>query len=148
MSLPTVIVDGGGGTNQAACVNEIGELVTGRFDYDTVSNQTMETANTAVNFFGPLAGMQFVITSILIYANKNVGAGDATVTIYEATGATETAISRTIFTAEMVKQTRADFIGINLLINEGVFINGVTDDDDVFATVMGYYIPKLVNKDI
>ncbi len=40
----------------------------------------------------------------------------------------------------MLKQSARDLIGLNIIITEGSWVNGVTDDDDVFATVAGYYI--------
>ena len=34
-------------------------------------------------------------------------------------------------------------LALNILVNEGRFIIAKTDDDDVFLTIMGYYIPAL-----
>lgn len=139
MSLPTEILDGFGGKNKAK-VTKRGQVVTSPLEFDEVSNQTFDVAGTAYNFYAPKANKQFVITSILLYANKNVGAGDATVTIYEASADDTATVDKTLFTAEMVKQTSRDFIGLNILVSEGVWINGKTDDDDVFSTITGYYV--------
>lgn len=142
MSTPVQIVDGNG-TKKKATVTNAGQLVVGPVAYNDISNRTMGTDNTAVNFFGPRAGEQFVINSIILYANRNVGVNDATVVIYEATSATETTVAKTLFTTEMVKQVGRNFDNLNLLVNQGVYINGKTDDDDVFGTILGYYIPVL-----
>ena len=142
MSVNSYVLDGTG-SGTLARVTSIGQLVTVPYAYDEVSSQTMGTDNTAVNFYTPKAGKQFVITGIYLFANRNVGVNDATVVIYEATSASTATVSTTLFTTEMVKQTRADLLGLNILVSEGVWINGKTDDDDVFGTITGYYIPTL-----
>ena len=141
MSTPVKITDGSGTETQAK-VTVAGQLVTGPFSYDQVSSVTLGVDDTAVNFYPPVAGQQFVITTILLTANKNVTT-DCTVVIYEADSPTDTVPDKTILNVEMLKNTSRDITGLNLLITSGKFINGKTDDDDVFATIMGYYIPRL-----
>jgi hypothetical protein len=129
-------------TGAGAKVLTNGQLVVGTLANSDTSVQTMGTANTPVSFFAPISGHKFVVTDILLYANKNVGAGDATVTIYESTDGPATATqSKILLQTEMLKQTSRDLIGLNLAVSEGSWLNGVTDDDDVFATIMGYYSP-------
>ncbi len=41
----------------------------------------------------------------------------------------------------MLKQTSRDFVGLNLVINEGKWLNIKTDDATIFASVLGYYVP-------
>ena len=135
------IVDGSGSKVRTK-VTSIGQVVTAPYSYDEVSAGTLDVDNTAVNFFGPKVGQQFVLTTILLTANKNVTT-DCTVDIYEATTATATVVTKSIVNIEMLKNTGRDITGLNLLISEGSYINGKTDDDDVFVTLMGYYIPKI-----
>jgi FlaG/FlaF family flagellin (archaellin) len=135
-----VIIEDGRGNGSLGRVTTRGELVVNRFDYSTAYNATAGTANTAVNFVGPIASQQFVITDILLYANKNVGAADATVVIYEASSDSTATVDKTLFTTEMIKQSRADLVGLNLIVAEGKWVNMKTDDDDVFGTIMGYYV--------
>jgi hypothetical protein len=130
----------GDGNGKIAKVSRYGQLVTAPIDYSLAYNATAAVANTAYNLVGPVSGKRFVIDSILLYANKNVGAGDATVEVYEATGADVTAVSKSIFTAEMVKQTSRDITGVNIIVSAGKWVNVKTDDDDVFATITGYYV--------
>ena len=126
---------------QSATVNNRGELIVGRSLPSTASTAIMGTANTAVNFWGPKAGCTFIITDILLYANKSVGAGDATVTIYESTDGPATSTqSVVILSTEMLKKTSRDLTGLNLEVTAGNWVNGITDDDDIFATIMGYYV--------
>jgi hypothetical protein len=104
----------------------------------------MGTADTPVSFFAPQQGKRFIITDILLYANKNVGVGDATVTIYESSDGPATATQdKILMQTEMLKQTHRDMIGLNLATQEGHWLNGVTNDDDVFVTIMGYYSPSV-----
>ena len=130
----------GVGTRARAAVTTRNELVVGRSDYNNSYNVTADVADTGYNLVGPVFGKRFVITNIFLYANKNVGAGDATVVLYEASADNTATVDKTIFTAEMVKQTARDFFDFNYLVTEGKWVNIKTDDDDVFATISGYYI--------
>lgn len=130
----------GNGKQNLAGVSPRGQLYTAPLDYSTAYNATADVANTAANLLVPKTGKQFVITSIHLYANKNVGAGDATVVLYEATSSSTATVTKTIFTVEMPKYSYRDLTGLNLIVTEGVWVNIKTDDDDVFATVLGYYI--------
>lgn len=139
MTISTNIEDGSGSSNKAKVTNR-GQLVTGPIDFSRAYSVDVDTINTAFNFVPPIAGKRFVITDILLYANRNVGVNDATVEIYEATGATVTTVSTSILLAEMLKQSSRDITGINLIVSEGRWINIKTDDNSIFATVMGYYV--------
>jgi hypothetical protein len=139
MALKSELVDGRGGS-QKACVTSRGELVVGRSDYSLAYNVTADVINTGYNLVEPKAGKRFVITDIFLYANKNVGAGDATVVLYEADADNTATVSKTLFTSEMLKQTRADLTGLNLIVTAGKWVNVKTDDDDIFCTIMGYYV--------
>lgn len=140
MAIDTRITDGRG-TGQTACITAQGQLVVAPADFSESSTQTLGTNDTPVNFWGPVTNKNFIITDILLFANKNVGAADATVTIYESTDGPATATqSKVILQTEMLKQTSRDLIGLNIRVTEGSWVNGVTDDDDIFVTIAGYYI--------
>lgn len=128
------------GLGYGAKVTSRGQLVVSPLDYSTAYNATADVINTAYNLIEPRTGQRFVITAILLYANKNVGAGDATVVLYEATSSSTTTASKTIFTAELPKSATRDLTNLNLIVSEGVWVNIKTDDDDIFATIFGYYI--------
>ena len=139
--IKTNLVDGTGTGNRAR-VTAFGQVITGPVSYNSVATQDMDVATQVYNFVIPQAGHRIVIDGLLLYANRNVGVNDATVTIYESTGGPDSAVvSQTILNTEMAKQTRADIIGINFLCSEGSWINASTDDDDVFLTVLYYYVP-------
>lgn len=120
-------------------VTSRGQLVTAPLDFSEAYNATADEINTAYNLVTPKVGKIFIITGILIYANKNVGVADATVVLYEATSSTTTTVTNTIFTSEIPKYGRVIVPSLNLSTAEGRWINIKTDDDDIFATVLGYY---------
>ena len=133
-------LEDGRGTQNKAKISSRGQLAVGPLDFSTAYSVEANVNDTAFNFVPPIAGQRFVITDILLYANKGVGAGDATVELYEATGDTVTTVTTVILNIEMLKQTSRDITGINLICTEGLWINIKTNDNTVFATIMGYYV--------
>jgi hypothetical protein len=140
MSIKSEIIDGRG-TSSKAKVTSRGQLVTAPLDFSISYTQEVNATATAFNFVGPETNKRFVITDILLYANKNIGVNDASIQIYEADSDTETTVSKTILDIEMLKQTSRDITGLNLIITEGKWVNIKTDDATIFATIMGYYVP-------
>ena len=134
-------IEDGRGTSHKALVTEYGQLVTGSISYSTPVARTLLLVDTAYNFVTQISGKRIVITEMLLYANKGVGVNDATVEIYEAEGATETTISKSIISTEMLKQTSRDLISLNMIVGEGKWVNAKTDDNTIFVTIMYYYIP-------
>lgn len=135
-----VHIKDGSGKGSKAVVTSRGQIVIAPLDFSIAYNAEADTNNVAVNFVPPISRKRFVITNILLYANKGVGASDATVDVYEATGATETTISTSILALEMLKQTARDLTGLNLLVSEGMWVNLKTNDNTIFGTIMGYYV--------
>jgi hypothetical protein len=132
------------GTGNTARVTKYGQLIVAPIDFSTAVATKLEVANTAYNFVVPKQDKIIVITDILLYANRNVGANDATVDIYTSdVGPTETTIKESIIQTEMLKQTSRDLTGLNLEVSQGRWVNAKTDDDDVFVTIGYYYVPIL-----
>jgi hypothetical protein len=139
VSVPAVIQDAGSGNR--ATVTRFGQLVVAPVDYSTPVAKTLDVINTAYNFVGPVMGKNIVITDIILTANKNVGAGDATVVVYEADAPDTTTSDKDIINLEMIKQSNLVLTGLNMIVSEGKFVNAKTDDDDVFVTIMYYRVP-------
>jgi hypothetical protein len=76
----------------------------------------------------------------IIEDGQGVGASDATVDVYEADSATETTVTKSILAIEMLKNTARDITGLNLIVTEGKWVNIKTNDNTIFATLMGYYV--------
>lgn len=131
-----------GSKGATARVTNSGELVVAPLSYDEVANQTLDAANVAENFFTPISNKQFVVTAILLNADKSVTT-DVVVDVYKADSLTSTTIDKAILHVEILKNGQRDITGLHLLINEGVFINAKADDANVNITIMGYYINKL-----
>lgn len=124
-----------------ATVSPYGEVVVSPYSYSTPSFKNLDTTNTAYTFWKAKQDKFFVITAIFLQANKNVSASTAaTVDIYEAAQETDTTIAKSIFQLEMVRNDRILLAPLNIQVTVGRFVNGKTTDDDVLATVSGYYV--------
>lgn len=140
--IKSVVVDGDG-SGKKAKVTSIGQQVVGQYAYDEVVFNELAEPNTAYNFYTPKEGMQFVITGVMAYADKQVGTTTgATVIVYEATDPALVTVSKTLIQSEMGQITYITFLPLNILVNEGVWVNAKTDDDDIHMTITGYYIPS------
>lgn len=139
MSTPVVIQDAK--TGNRATVTRFGQLITAPVDYSTPVAQKLEVINTAYNFIEPSMDQNIVITDIILTANKNVGATDATVIVYEADEVDELTSFKDIINLEMIKQSNLVLTGLNMIVTAGKYVNAKTDDDDVFVTIMYYRVP-------
>ena len=107
-------IEDGWGKGVKACVSTRGQLVTAPLEFSTFYNVKAEAAATGYNLVPPKTGKRFVITDIMLYANKNVGAADATVDLYEASSTTSTTVDTSILNTEMLKQTTLALTGLNI----------------------------------
>jgi hypothetical protein len=128
------------GTDVSAKITGRGELVVGKLDFSSAYSTTATVINTGFNLITPQDGNCFVITDILIYADKNVGVNDATISIYTADSPTSTTVISDILTTEIKASNTRDVTGLNLLVTNGVWVNAKTDDNNVYFTLFGYYI--------
>lgn len=132
------------GHNHSVKVTPLGQLVTAPFAYDEVVALTLDTANTAFNFFKPKIRKKFVTTVILLTADSNV-TGSSVIDVYETSAEDSLVIDKSILHIDLLKNDDRDIIGLNLLISEGKFLNVKCDDNDVSVTIMGYYTPTFQN---
>jgi len=139
--IETTIKDGSG-SGKLAKVTSTGQLVTAPYAYDEIVTKTSAVDNTAVNFYKPKAGEQFVITAILLTADSNV-VGSAITEVYEATAEDSTTVSKSILLVDLIKNQNRDVTGLNILVTEGRYLNIKADDSDVSAVITGYYVPRV-----
>jgi ribosomal protein S5 len=138
--IDTKISDGSGGGHLAR-VTHAGELITVRGNYDSTFNAAMTSINTAYNLVGPKAGQQFIVTGVVLNADKNVSATDGAIAeLYEATSDTTTTASKTLLTLNIGKNTTVPLTGILIQTTKGVYVNAKTDDATVNITLLGYYL--------
>ena len=138
MAIHTNIEDGQG-TDSLVHVTPNGELIIREIEYSQSVFQTLDVDNTAYNFYTPIVGQNFIITGIIADAAASVGSG-ATVTIYEADSPTSTGVDKNLFTFFLAASTPKTVVPIMVKTSEGVFLNAKTNDDDVFMTILGYYV--------
>ena len=134
-----IIRDGWGNGNKA-CVSPRGQLITAPLAFSKMYSATASVDATAVNIVIPEPGKQFVVTDIILFANRNVGANDATVSIFESDGPISSTVSGPIFTQEMLKQSTIALSGLNIIVTQGTWVNLITDDNTVFVNLGGYYV--------
>ena len=117
-----------------------GQLATAPLAYSTGNFNNMDIVDTAYNFHKPSAGKRFVITGFIVATNRNVGVNGASIIFYEASAVDTLTVDKTILQLDMVKNEILPISGVNVILTEGVFLNGKTDDDDVLATIAGYEV--------
>ena len=106
-------------------------------------NGTLGTDDVTVNIVPAKADHVFCITAIFMTSNKNVDANTAaTVTIFTGDSETTTAANAltTILSVPLPKNDQRDYNPILVEAEEGKWVNAVTSDDDVFVTILGYYL--------
>ena len=144
MPAKVVIMDGAKGTGQYAGVTPIGELLLAGFgNLNNKSSFRTMASTDAFNFYGPIAGQQFVITSILID-----GTGTAVVTIYEASSPSTLTIDKTIFQINLRVNSTIMIpfpFGGFLPVSEGAYLNATTTAT-VNINIVGYYVPITHNE--
>ena len=149
MTLPIKIEghDHANSTITAARVTRTGQLVTAPFSYDDSSFQELADDDVALNFYKPKAGKQFVITGVIATGDKQVGANeDATVVIFEGPDALSETQDKILLKFVLTQSTVVSLLPLNIIVNEGKFVQGVTDNDDVHMNIFGYYIPSLTER--
>ena len=142
--MPTEIIGvTGSGLERKVCVTNSGELVTSALHYDNTVFHAMSSTGTAYSFYPPLRDKQFVITGFIAVSDKNVGANDALVEIYEANSVTSTVVQKALPTFAITKNSVVDPTGLRILVQEGFWVNAKTDIATINMTMFGYYINRI-----
>ncbi len=108
---------------------------------DEVSFKELAVDNTAYNLYKPRIGSVFRITGFIATGDNQIAANaDSTVVIYEAVNDSTATVAKVLVQFVLTKSTTVTAIGLNIGVNEGVFINAKTDEDDVHLTLMGHFL--------
>jgi len=144
----TKITDGLG-TGRTAIVNEHGTLVTGPAAPSVSASTLMGVAGQTYNLVDQApAGFQTVLTGFIVNANKNVGVNDAIVTVFANTvGPLDTAETTVLLQLSVAKSTTTVVTPIEMHVGPDLWVNGNTDDDDVYITLLYYYSEELSPQD-
>jgi hypothetical protein len=131
----------GGKNGRIAGVSERGALFTSDLEFAEFYTANATVINTGYNIVVPQTNKKFVITAMIISANRDVSATNgAVVDIYEALDVASTTVTKQIYQDEITKLDRAIITGLNVLVNEGRWLNLKTDDNSVRVNLTGYYI--------
>ena len=128
--------------NTKAKITKRGQTVIAPLAYSKFYSASAVVVDTAYNLVLPKPGKKFVITDIILAADKGVsGTNGAIVEVYEAEAPDTITVSTSIYTDEILKLDRVVLTGLNVLIvTEGRWINVKTNDNTVRASIAGYYI--------
>ena len=139
MSLKNTIVDGKGSGAEAQ-VTTRNQLVVSSIDFSVFYPVVLSVINTGFEIVPPIAGKIFIITTIEMYADKSVGASDASVQIYESDDTAVTTVVNSVFNTEVPKVNDRVLTGLNIQVSAGKFLNAKTNDNNIYLNVAGYYV--------
>ena len=122
-----------------AKVTSRGQLVVAPLAYSSFFAAKASVDDVPVNIVPPKTGMRFVCTAMIINADKSV-TSEMVVTLFEGSGPTTTTQDQVVFSTEILKQRTLVLTGLNVLVTEGKWLNGVTDDNNALFNVAGYYV--------
>ena len=130
-----------GGNGQQVGVSNAGELLIAPGPYDLTEYKALDVINTAYNFYKPLDHLNFVLTGIIMYGDKQVGTStNATVIIYESSAEDSIVVDKTLIQVEVGQNQSIPFPTMRVLVEQGAYVNAKTDDDDVHVTLFGHYV--------
>jgi len=138
LPIDSFIKDGNGKGSSAQVSNNGEMLVRPFYDFNTSYRVVLSTTNMT-NVVEPNTGNNFIITSIILNADKNV-TSSAVVTLSESQSFAGTS-TKDLITLDITKNTTVPLTALSLKIPEGKFINAITDDATVNITLLGYFMP-------
>lgn len=140
MSAPINIKDSDSG--KVAKVTRFGQLVVAPIQYSTPVTIDVDATATAFNFVTPESGQSIVITDIIAAANRNVSpTTPANIEIFSASSAGTVTVDDLLVSPQLTSSSNFIATGLNLLVEQGKWINATTDDNDVLITIMFYRVP-------
>jgi hypothetical protein len=135
-------IEGSSNGNRAR-VSRNGELIVSPLSHDDTSFQNMVLIDTAYNFYTPESGKEFIITSLIVFADKSISDTSPTIIeVYEASQPDTTTVDKTLLQFGMAKLSTLPIVPLRLKVNAGKYINAKTDDNNVLMTIMGYHVEK------
>lgn len=134
-----------GPNGKEVVVTDSGELAVAPLEHSDPVYNLLDVADTAYNFYRPRAGSQVIITAITLSGNRNVTTQTLT-EIYESKASDSIVVDKSIFKDDIGKLDRIVLAGLHWKVSPGLFLNAKCDDDDVHATIAGYYTTVTVDK--
>ena len=143
MAIASIITDEGSG--HTVKVSHGGALAVSPIAPSEAFNATLGVDDTPVNIVPAKAGHTFCTTSLLLTANQNVSNTVSAIASIYVGNAADTALGsadRTLFAIPIGRNDTRDITGILIESASGKWINGETTDDDVFVTILGFYLKE------
>lgn len=143
MPAKIVIMDGAKGTGQYAGVSSAGELIVSAFGslINQSVFQSLTSANAGINFFGPIPGKIFLISTIVMTTTAT-----AVVQIYETSTPSSAVVDKLLFKITLTSTVQSATIftlplpfGGRIPVSEGKYVNVQTDVATVNVNLIGYY---------
>lgn len=131
-----------GTEENVAEVTEFGQLVTAPAKYSVASVGTLSADDTGVMFIEPKQGSKIVITSAVLYADRNVSSTiEADVELYESLTGSGQTVETSILQTSLLKQ-QSVVIPLNYITSSGIWVMGKTSDNNVKVSIYYYYIEE------
>jgi hypothetical protein len=134
---------------RSAHISENHEVIVRQFDYSEPYPLVLAGASSTLanNLVEARASEQFIVTGVIIEADRNIGNTGADTVIYEATASDSTVQSKILFSADILKQTNfappIPDAGIKVAQGSYVNVNRDATAGTVRAFLYGYFIPSL-----
>lgn len=132
-------------SGREARITEGGALSVSPVSASRSFNATLSVDDTVVNIIKAKAYNNFYITGALLAADQGVSnTTSAIVSIYVGDSGSTSLVDSidTLLTIPLSRNDTRDITGIYVKAPKGKWINGVTTDNSVFVTILGYYLPE------
>ncbi len=104
-------------------------------------NAELAVDDVPVNIVPAVGNSIFCMTGIVLTGDKNISTTvDATVSIYTSDTNVSAVALTTLLAVPVQRSGQLALTNILIEAEEGKYINGVTSDDNVFVTILGFYI--------
>lgn len=137
MPIEVNLADGTGSSRHRVKISHNGELFV-RTRFQEVSRVSANGTGTAFNLKEPKTNSNFIITGLIMNADKNVTAS-ALVEVYEANSPTSITQTKNLITLDIPKNATVSTVPLLLKVTEGTYINAETDDATVNVVLLGYF---------
>jgi hypothetical protein len=106
-----------GGSGQQVGVSNAGELLIASGPYDLTEYKELDVNDTAYNFYKPNNSLNFVLTGVIMYGDKQVSSTvNATVIIYEASAEDSATVDRVLVKVEVGQNQSIPFPSMRLCL--------------------------------
>ena len=142
MAVTTTLIgrDTTGGALATAAVRPSGSLAVAPPVDDESATIVMGTDDIPVTAIKPRAGLEILVTGVILTTSRDVGTNGATVDIYHAAveGSTDTS-EMVLQLVDVAKNTAVPVTAMRRRVPVGRFVLGKTNDDDCTATLLYHY---------